>query len=139
MRLRSVTLRSPATHAAGSATTPDSPDLRLRGLTSGALLGGLGLAVFWKQRRATPVVTGMLVSLAVMTAIQLLPTLASTKEVWMRIVGTEIFWPWYTLIGVIVTVTVAWTTQRLLDSAASQQATKSETRDSKSGDSSVPK
>src|SRR5207237_1370314 len=32
----------------------------LRGLTSGALLGGLGLAVFWKNRRAFPVVTGML-------------------------------------------------------------------------------
>jgi len=111
----------------------------LRGLTSGALLGGLGLAVFWKKGRATPLIIRMLVSLTGMTAIQLLPTLASTKEVWMRIVGTEIFWPWYTLIGVIVTVTVAWTTQRLLDSAASQQATKSETRDSKSGDSSVPK
>src|SRR6266581_4643292 len=37
---------------------------KLRGLTSGALLGGLLLAVFWKKGRALPIVTGMLCSLA---------------------------------------------------------------------------
>ena len=47
----------------------------LRGLTSGALVGGLALAVFWKKGRSIPVITGMLVSLATMTAIQLLPKL----------------------------------------------------------------
>src|SRR5258706_1310104 len=31
----------------------------LRGLTSGALLGGLGLAIFWKNGRALPVIIGM--------------------------------------------------------------------------------
>src|SRR5437667_2096737 len=36
---------------------------KLRGLTSGALLGGLLLAVFWKKGRALPIVTGMLCSL----------------------------------------------------------------------------
>src|SRR2546421_9617829 len=65
----------------------------LRGLTSGALLGGLALAVFWKRGRAVPVITGMLVSLVVMTAIQTLPKFG---------IGMEIFWPWYTLIGVLV-------------------------------------
>src|SRR5207247_7908083 len=33
----------------------------LRGLTSGALLGGLALAVFWKKGRAASVITVMLV------------------------------------------------------------------------------
>ena len=42
----------------------------LRGLTSGALLGGLALAIFWKKGRGVPVITGMIVSLACMTAIQ---------------------------------------------------------------------
>jgi len=83
----------------------------LRGLTSGALLGGLGLAVFWKKGRAVAVITGMLVSLATMTAIQLLPKWEWSKAWWERVVGPEIFWPWYTLIGVIVTVGVA----RLMD------------------------
>ncbi len=80
----------------------------LRGLTSGALLGGLGLAVFWRQGRATPVIGGMLVSLACMTAIQVLPRLNWSKDFWMRTVGTEIFWPWYTLIGCVICVGTAF-------------------------------
>jgi len=79
----------------------------LRGLTSGALLGGLILAVFWKGGRAVPVIVGMCTALVVMSAIQVLPTLSVTKDFWMRTVGTEIFWPWYTLIGAVVTVGVA--------------------------------
>jgi Na+/proline symporter len=85
----------------------------LRGLTSGALLGGLALAVFWKNGRSSSVITGMLVSLAVMTAIQLLPKLDSTKDWWAAAIGPEIFWPWYTLIGVIVTIGTAWLINRL--------------------------
>ena len=80
----------------------------LRGLTSGALLGGLVLAVFWKNIRTTAVILGMLTSLGVMTAIQVLPKWGVTKDFWNRTVGTELFWPWYTLIGFVVTVGVAW-------------------------------
>jgi SSS family transporter len=76
----------------------------LRGLTSGALVGGLSLAVFWRKGSATPIIAGMLTSLVFMTAIQLLPQVSWTKEWWMRTVGTEIFWPWYTLIGALLTL-----------------------------------
>ena len=76
----------------------------LRGLTSGALLGGLAMAIFQRRGGARPVVIGMCVSLVVMTALQLLPKLDSTKAAWQSIVGPEIFWPWYTLIGTVVTV-----------------------------------
>jgi SSS family transporter len=79
----------------------------LRGLTSGALLGGLLLAMFWKRGRAVSVISGMLVSLVVMTAIQLLPTLSATRGWWQAHVGTEIFWPWFTLIGGVVTIGTA--------------------------------
>jgi SSS family transporter len=79
----------------------------LRGLTSGALLGGLLLAVFGRKGWSPPVVIGMLVSLTLMTLIQLLPKLAWTRGVWLRVVGTEIFWPWYTLIGAALTIGVA--------------------------------
>ena len=85
----------------------------LRGLTSGGLLGGLLLVVFWRQGRAAPVITGMLASLAVMTAIQILPKMAWSRGAWNVWVGGEIFWPWFTLIGTAVTVVVAWTTRRL--------------------------
>jgi len=86
----------------------------LRGLTSGALLGGLALAVFWKKGRALPVVLGMLTSLVIMTGIQFFPKWDWTKELWNRVVGFEIFWPWYTLIGLIATLGTAWLAQRLL-------------------------
>src|ERR1044071_8187800 len=86
----------------------------LRGLTNGALLGGLALAVFWRRGRAIPVITGMFVSLAVMSAIELLQKLKATKDLWLQHVGTEIFWPWYALIGVVLTVGVAWVTKLLL-------------------------
>jgi SSS family solute:Na+ symporter len=79
----------------------------LRGLTSGALLGGLFLAVFWKRGRSGAVVTGMVLSLVVLTAIQVLPKLGWTKALWFKTIGTEIFWPWYTLIGASVTLVTA--------------------------------
>jgi len=86
----------------------------LRGLTSGALLGGLILAVFWRRGRAAPVVAGMAASLAVMTAIQTLPKLDSTRALWMQTVGAEIYWPWYTLIGLIVTLGTAFAVRSVL-------------------------
>ena len=46
----------------------------LRGLTSGALLGGLGLALFWRKSRPRPVIIGMLASVAALTAIQACPS-----------------------------------------------------------------
>jgi SSS family solute:Na+ symporter len=88
----------------------------LRGLTSGALLGGLALAVFWRKGRALPVVVAMLVSLMVMAAIQFLPQLDYVKELWKRTFKTEIFevfWPWYTLIGVTATLVTAWAVRRM--------------------------
>jgi hypothetical protein len=69
--------------------------------------------VFWKKGRSFPVITGMCVSLATMTTIQLLPKLDCTKAFWMRTVGTEIFWPWYTLIGATITLFTAWLVRRL--------------------------
>jgi SSS family transporter len=74
----------------------------LRGLTSGALLGGLLLAIFWRRGGSRPVVLGMLAALLVMTAIEVMPKLDATKPLWTRWIGKEIFWPWYTLIGTVV-------------------------------------
>ena len=79
----------------------------LRGLTSGALLGGLLLAVIHRRGRSAPVVAGMVTSLAVMTAIQVLPKWELTKTFWQTYFGAEIFWPWYTLIGTAVTMVMA--------------------------------
>jgi Na+/proline symporter len=70
----------------------------LRGLTSGALLGAVILAVYSRRGSSQPVVAGMLTALAVMTAVQ---------------TTTEVFWPWYTLIGTSVCLGIAFAWRRL--------------------------
>jgi len=45
-----------------------------------------------------------------MTAIQVLPKWESSRTAWKQVFGSEIpdiYWPWYTLIGTVVTVGVA--------------------------------
>jgi SSS family transporter len=79
---------------------------KLRGLTSGALLGGLLLAVFWKRGSAAPVITGMLCSLAVMTWISPLAQ-DNLPASWPHL-HIVIAFPWYTLIGSAVTLSVAF-------------------------------
>jgi Na+(H+)/acetate symporter ActP len=77
----------------------------LNGLTSGAMLGGLLMAMFWKQVRPAAVITGMLVSLGGMIA---LSQFSWTTEVAGQAVKNKVFWPWFTLIGTLLTLTVAW-------------------------------
>jgi Na+/proline symporter len=72
------------------------------------------LAVFWKKGRTLPVIAGMLASLLIMIAIQFFPKWSATKGFWDRTIGFEIFWPWYTLIGAMVTLATAWTVQKFL-------------------------
>jgi solute:Na+ symporter, SSS family len=79
----------------------------LRGLTSGALLGGLILAIFWRRARPNAVVAGMFAALMAMTGIHILPRLEVSRELWLALIGTEIFWPWYTLIGASICLVVA--------------------------------
>ncbi len=77
----------------------------LRGLTSGALLGGLALAVFWRKARAVPVIAGMVTSFLFMLW---LSRFSWNVETGGAAVTQKVFWPWFTLIGTTVTVSVAW-------------------------------
>ncbi|MHC1765516.1 MAG: sodium/solute symporter [Verrucomicrobiia bacterium] len=78
----------------------------LRGLTSGALLGGLLLGVFWRRGGPMPLIVGMAASLVFMIGVSL-------NWFW----ETRVDWPWYTLIGTIVTLAVAWIVRLVLPSA----------------------
>ena len=71
----------------------------LRGLTSGALLAGLALVVFWRKGRTLPVVLGMLGAVATMITIHL---------------SADIAWPWYTLIGTAAALAIAYLTRALI-------------------------
>lgn len=84
----------------------------LRGLTSGALLGSLALVVFWRKGSPTPIISGMIASLLVMIVV-------STVEV---APGKTIAWPWFTLIGTIITVGVASIVRAVMKPQPAKQA-----------------
>lgn len=79
----------------------------LRGLTSGALLGGLILALFARGVGARAAMTGMIASFAVMNFVYWPANLPATREWWLHTFGGEIFWPWFTLLGTLLTLGVA--------------------------------
>jgi solute:Na+ symporter, SSS family len=91
---------------------------KLRGLTSGALLGGLFLAVFWKKQRALPVVTGMITSLITMTYLS--PLVQNLSWNGQKVLPDSWQFPitvsftWYTMIGCIITVSVSFLVRALL-------------------------
>lgn len=85
----------------------------LRGLTSGALLGGLCIALFWRRLGAKPVMIGMLTSVVTMNALYWPPKLDSVRPWWIATFGGEVFWPWFTLIGVLITLGTAWIARTL--------------------------
>jgi SSS family transporter len=89
----------------------------LRGLTSGALLGGLLLVLWWKSGRALPVVVGSLTSLVVMICISRLEWTKTTPN--GEVVKASMAWPWFTLTGTIVTLGTAWLVRLCLPTSES--------------------
>jgi len=85
----------------------------LRGLTSGALLGGLIMALFWRRVGVRAAVAGMIASVTVMNLIYWPPKIPALAETWKQTFGGEVFWPWFTLIGAGVTLGVAGLVVRL--------------------------
>ena len=85
----------------------------LRGLTSGALLGGLILALFWRSVGARAAMVGMTISVLVMNLIYWPANIPATKAWWMATFGGEVFWPWFTLIGTLATLAGAALTAKL--------------------------
>ena len=85
----------------------------LRGLTSGALLGGLLLALFGRRVGARAAMAGMVASLLVMNALYWPANIPATREWWLHTFGGEVFWPWFTLIGTGVTLGTAWLARAL--------------------------
>jgi solute:Na+ symporter, SSS family len=85
----------------------------LRGLSSGALLGALIIAIFWRRIGGRAAAAGMIASVLVMNLIYWPPKISALNAWWTRTFGGEIFWPWFTLIGLIVTLGVAWMVRSL--------------------------
>ena len=83
----------------------------LRGLTSGALLGGLVMVLIWKKGSPWPLILGMAASLVTMIFVSQFEwtALVNGKEAKLKVA-----WPWFTLIGTTVTLGVAWVARALL-------------------------
>ena len=79
----------------------------LRGLTSGALLGALLIALYARRLGARALMAGMITSLLMMNALYWPANLPGTRAWWLATFGGEIFWPWFTLIGTLVTLGTA--------------------------------
>lgn len=80
----------------------------LRGLTSGALLGGLLLVLLWRKESYVPVFVGMIGSLIGMIFVSRFEwAVAQAPAVEMA----KVAWPWYTLIGTIITLALAYLTR----------------------------
>jgi solute:Na+ symporter, SSS family len=78
----------------------------LRGLTSGALLGGLLLVLMWRKGRALPVMIGSITSVAIMVFLSRLEWTQTNAS--GELAKVKLAWPWFTLIGTTITLTVAW-------------------------------
>jgi Na+/proline symporter len=81
--------------------------MEVRGLTSGALLGSLLLALFWRKVGPRAAVAGMAAAILTMNLIYWPPRLETTKAWWEATFGKGVFWPWFTLIGTVITLSVA--------------------------------
>ena len=88
--------------------------MEVRGLTSGALLGSLLLALFWRRLGARAAIAGMTAALVVMNALYWPPRLEATKAWYKATLGDGVFWPWFTLIGAVVTLGGAWIASLIL-------------------------
>ncbi len=78
----------------------------LSGLTSGALLGGLLSVLIWRRGASIPVMAGMAASFAIMLTIHLN-------------FAKDIAWPWYTLIGTTVAISITAITRMAFPEPAS--------------------
>lgn len=81
--------------------------LALSGWTNGAMLGGLLLVLFWRSGRSLPVIIGMVVAVASTVYIANFFTFSTVGPDGKAVVG-KVAWPWFTLIGTVITLTVAW-------------------------------
>jgi SSS family solute:Na+ symporter len=86
---------------------------KLRGLTSGALLGGLLLAVFWRKGTSTPIVIGMVTSLLVMAYLSPLVQGLPNLPVALRS-PVKLAFAWYTTFGTAIMFFTAFIARAVL-------------------------
>jgi SSS family transporter len=81
--------------------------LSIASFTYGGLLGGFGLALLWRRAIQRDAMTGMAIGIFVMTLVVFAKQLSAAYPSLAPILGpfASIAWPWYVLIGTIITIT----------------------------------
>ena len=80
--------------------------LSIASFTYGGLLGGFYLAILWKRARQADAIFGMSVGIAVMAFVVFAKPIAAAYPSLAPVLGPlgSIAWPWYVLIGTIITL-----------------------------------
>jgi SSS family transporter len=92
----------------------------LMGLISGALLGGVLIALFGKWIGSRATVVGMASSVVAMNLVYWPPKFESVNAWWAATFGGELYWPWFTLLGTVITISVASGVRMLSGSVGSK-------------------
>jgi SSS family transporter len=83
--------------------------LSIASFTYGGLLGGFFLAILWPRARQRDAILGMSVGIAVMSVIVFAKQIAEAVPAWAGFLTplSHIAYPWYVLIGTLITLAVA--------------------------------
>src|SRR5689334_17488323 len=80
--------------------------LSIASFTYGGLLGGFFLGIFWRRARQSDAIIGMSVGILAMAFVVFAKQIAAAVPAWSSVLqplGT-IAWPWYVLIGTLITL-----------------------------------
>ena len=82
--------------------------LSIASFTYGGLLGGFFLAIFWRRARQADAILGMAVGIAVMSVVVFAKPIGAAVPEWKPFLAplAAIAWPWYVLIGTVITLLV---------------------------------
>ena len=81
--------------------------LSIASFTYGGLLGGFGLALLWPRAIQRDAITGMAVGIFAMTLVVFAKQISAAYPSLASLLGpfASIAWPWYVLIGTLITIT----------------------------------
>lgn len=80
--------------------------LSIASFTYGGLLGGFGLALLWRRAIQRDAITGMAIGIFAMTLVVFAKSITAAYPSLTPILGpfASIAWPWYVLIGTVITI-----------------------------------
>lgn len=97
--------------------------LSIASFTYGGLLGGFFLAIFWRRASQVDAIIGMSVGIAIMSVVVFAKQLEGVFPTWRSVLApiSTIAWPWYVLIGTVITLLTGMLSSLLHSSVAATE------------------